>query len=154
MGTFLFGHTVGLHRGVIHQTFAMPRALRNALVWVFVLTGLGGPLSWIRAHNQRDHWQNRLDAPAWFRYDHGRWRDAWWNLHTVFEEPVEHVPETERSDPWLQHLERTWWLHNLALFGALLVLGGWQHLVIGGLLRVWLSLLSARVCLCRRSDGR
>jgi stearoyl-CoA desaturase (delta-9 desaturase) len=108
---------------------------------LFVLTGLGGPLTWMRTHDQRDHWQNQPAPPAWFRYDHGLWRDAWWNLHTVFvEDRVFGRPE-DRADPWLRLLERTWLGWNLALFAVLWILGGWEHLVVGGLLRVWLSLV-------------
>lgn len=139
VGTFLLGHTVALHRCVLHGALVLPAVVRNALLVLFVLTGLGGPLTWIRVHDQRDHWQNRADAPPWFRFDHGLLRDLWWNLHTVYVEDRPLRPNVD--DRWLGWLERTWLGWNLALFGALWVLGGWPHLVIGGFLRVWLSLV-------------
>jgi len=140
-GTFLFGHTVGLHRGVLHRSYQMPLGLRNFLLWVFVLTGLGGPLWWMRAHNQRDHWQNQDASPPWFRYDHGPVQDFWWNVHTVYVEDRSYVREEDRLDPWLGFLQRTWLLQNLAFFAVLGAVGGWEHLAIGGFLRVWLSLI-------------
>ncbi|MEQ1506578.1 MAG: fatty acid desaturase [Myxococcota bacterium] len=139
--TFLLGHTVGLHRGVLHRSFAAPRPVRDALVWLFVLIGLGGPLAWIRVHDQRDHWQNQPTAPPWFRYDHGAARDLWWNLHTVYDDGRTWLRDEDRADPWLGWLQRTWVWHNVAGFVVLFAVGGWRHLVVGGLLRVWLSLV-------------
>lgn len=140
-GTFLFGHTVGLHRGVLHRSYRTHRWLRDALVYAFVLTGIGGPLRWIRAHNQRDRWQNQPWAPDWFRYDHGIAQDAWWNLHTVFIEPGDDIRPDDRDDPWFAFLERTWVLHVAGSFVLLGAFGGWQHVVIGGFLRVWVGML-------------
>ena len=139
---FLFGHTVGLHRGVIHRSYRMSRTLQNALVYVFVSIGLGGPLSWMRVHAQRDRWQNSAAAPAWFRYEHGLLQDFWWNLHTAYEEPVgDDLRPEDLTDPWLGFLQRTWWLHVLAQFGVIYLLLGWEHLVISGFARVFMGLL-------------
>lgn len=140
-GTFLFGHTVGLHRGVLHRSFEMSRILRSTLLVGFVLTGLGSPLWWIRAHNQRDHWQNQPTAPDWFRYDHGPLQDAVWNMHTVYVEDREYANPDQLSDPALRLLDRSWLPINLAFFALIAALGGWPHLVISGFLRVWLSLI-------------
>src|SRR5262245_37408361 len=82
--TVCLGHSVGLHRGLIHGAFAAPRPLRNALLLRFCQTGLGGPLSWIRVHHARDTWQNRADTPPYFAYRHGLARDFVWNLHLAF----------------------------------------------------------------------
>jgi fatty-acid desaturase len=128
---------VGLHRGIIHRSFRMHRLTRRLLAWLFVLVGLGGPLRWIRAHNQRDHWQNLASAPPWFRYDHGILQDAVWNLLTAYVDSTDDlVPDDDRRDPWLRWLERTWVLHVLGSF-ALLATLGWEHVVVGGFLRVW-----------------
>ncbi len=140
-GSFLFGHTVGLHRRRLHRSFGCPRWLEVLLIEAFVLTGIGGPLRWIRAHNQRDRWQNAPTAPAWFRYDHGLWRDAWWNLHTVYVEPAEDASEADRADPWLRFCDLTWPVHVALSFGLIAALGGWAHLMIAGFLRVWVGML-------------
>jgi stearoyl-CoA desaturase (delta-9 desaturase) len=117
--TLCVGHSVGLHRGVIHRTYQTDPLVRGALVYLFVLSGLGGPLSWVRLHAARDFWQNRLDCPPYFSYDHSVARDFLWNLHLRF------VPADDRADsrlasdilrdPWLRFLERTWPLHVLLL---------------------------------------
>jgi fatty-acid desaturase len=125
--TLCLGHSVGLHRGIIHRSYQANRVTRGALAYLAVLSGLGGPLSWVRLHALRDHWQNRRDCPRYFAYDHTLWQDFWWNLHLRFEaasdaqrEEVEAglAPEIFESR-WLRLLERTWPLHVLAL--ALLI---------------------------------
>lgn len=116
--TVCLGHSVGLHRGLIHETYRMPRPLRNVLLYLFVHTGLGGPLSWILLHHVRDHWQNQRETPRYFAYRHSLARDFWWNLHCRFEPrdvSLYGVSESLSRDPWLRFLERTWALHVLAL---------------------------------------
>ncbi len=125
--TLCVGHSVGLHRGIIHRTYRTARALQCLLAWLFVLTGLGGPLSWVRLHHVRDHWQNRPECPRYFAYGHGLARDFLWNLHLRFDpEPREgwrryRVPAEVLGDPWLRFLEQTWPLHSLALAMVLLL---------------------------------
>jgi stearoyl-CoA desaturase (delta-9 desaturase) len=125
------GHSVGLHRGVIHGAFEMPRALRGVLLLLFCQTGLGGPLSWIRLHHVRDHWQNTPAAPPYFAYGHGLARDFVWNLHLGFAPArpgdwVERygVPRAVESDGFLRCLERTWRWQVLLAFAAAAAVGG------------------------------
>jgi stearoyl-CoA desaturase (delta-9 desaturase) len=141
LATFLLGHTVGLHRCTLHRALRLPGWLRDLLLVAFVCTGLGGPLAWMRVHNQRDRWQNEAHPPVWFRYDHGRLRDLWWNLHTTFVEDRAYLGPGDRGDPSLRLLQRTWLGWNLLVFALLWAVGGWEHLVVGGLCRVWLSLV-------------
>jgi fatty-acid desaturase len=138
--TLCIGHSVGLHRGVIHQTYHAHPIVRGALVYLAVLGGLGGPLSWIRLHAVRDYWQNRLDCPRYFAYGHSIGRDFLWNLHLRFE-PVDHradarLPAGILRDPWLRFLEWTWPAHVLVL--ALVIL-------------VTLGPVAVAVCVCART---
>jgi fatty-acid desaturase len=126
--TLCVGHSVGLHRGIIHRTYQAHPAVRGALAYLFVLSGLGGPLSWARLHAVRDRWQNRADCPPYFAYRHSAARDFVWNLHLRFEpaddRALDRLPPDVMRDRWLQFLERTWPLHVLALaLGVLAVLG-------------------------------
>jgi stearoyl-CoA desaturase (delta-9 desaturase) len=126
--TLCVGHSVGLHRGIIHRTYETRPAVRGALAYLFVLSGLGGPLSWARLHAVRDLWQNRPDCPRYFAYRHSAVRDFLWNLHLRFEPADDRasarLPPDVLRDPWLGFLERTWPLHVLALtLGVLAVLG-------------------------------
>lgn len=123
--TLCLGHSVGLHRGIIHRSYETSPFLRGLLAEFFVLTGLGGPLSWARLHAVRDHWQNQAQCPAYFAYRHSMARDFWWNLHLRFTpadgRAEQRLPSDVLGDPWLGFLEHTWPLHVLA--SALLL--GW-----------------------------
>lgn len=116
--TLCAGHSVGLHRGVIHRSYRSSRFLRGALAYLFVLTGIGGPVSWIRLHYVRDHYQNAAHCPRYFRYDHSLLRDYFWNLHLGFvphDPSVYGIPASDERDPWLRFLERTWPAHVVGL---------------------------------------
>jgi fatty-acid desaturase len=120
--TLCLGHSVGLHRGVIHGAYRCSPWLRGLLVYLFVHTGIGGPLSWVRLHYVRDYYQNQSECPRYFGYRHALWRDYFWNLHLRFvprDEAIYGLPGALLQDRWLGFLERTWPLHVLGLFGAL-----------------------------------
>lgn len=129
--TVCLGHSVGLHRGVIHRAFACGPRLRAVLLLLFCQTGLGGPLAWIRLHHVRDHWQNRPDTPPYFAYRHGLARDFVWNLHLAFvpRDPADFatrygVPAALSDDPLLRTLEATWRWQVLAAFALAWLAGG------------------------------
>lgn len=117
--TLCLGHSVGLHRGIIHRAYETGPVVRAVLAWFFVLSGLGGPLSWAKLHAVRDYWQNRADCPPYFAYRHGLLRDFVWNLHCRFEaaddRALGRLPDDVLRDRWLRFLEATWPLHVLAL---------------------------------------
>ncbi len=120
--TLCVGHSVGLHRGIIHGSYRAHPITRGVLGYLMVMSGLGGPLAWVRVHALRDHWQSRADCPRYFAYDHSLLRDFWWNLHLRFEPTPQSAARAEAKlpkwileDRWLRLLERTWPLHVLAL---------------------------------------
>jgi fatty-acid desaturase len=115
--TLCAGHSVGLHRGIIHKTYACSGWLRGVLAYAFVHTGIGGPISWIRLHHVRDYYQNQAECPRYFRYDHSAARDYFWNLHLRFvpRDAAQYgVPPEDERDAWLHFLERTWPAHVAA----------------------------------------
>ncbi|MFO0727567.1 MAG: acyl-CoA desaturase [Myxococcota bacterium] len=143
--TLCLGHSVGLHRGLIHQTYRAGPLVRGALAYLFVQTGLGGPLSWARLHAVRDYWQNRGDCPRYFRYDHGLWTDLVWTQLFRFE------PADDRAlcrlhpglleDRWLRFLEASWPLHVLGAALLLLALAGPDAVAVSVALRVAVGIL-------------
>jgi fatty-acid desaturase len=136
--TVTLGHTVGLHRGIIHGAYRTSPAFRRTSIVLFALTGLGGPLSWLRLHYVRDHAQAMPDAPRTQRYDHGLLEDAWWALHClpiVDDWDAIGIPERDTRDPWLRGLDRGWFPLQLAQAAALLAIGGWDWLVMAWFVR-------------------
>ena len=116
--TVCLGHSIGLHRGVIHKSYRTTINTRNVLVYFFVLTGLGGPISWIKLHYYRDYWQSRKDCPKYFAYEHTIIKDYWWNLHLTFipgNISKYQIPLGDLNNKWFLWLEKTWYLHTILL---------------------------------------
>ena len=94
--TLCAGHSVGIHRCLIHRAFRAPPWLERTLVYLGVLVGLGGPLGLVRMHNTRDFQQNRPWCHDFFAHRRSAWRDYFWNLHCRFEFEI---PFDPRLDP-------------------------------------------------------
>lgn len=130
--TVCLGHSVGLHRGLIHGSYSTSRCFRNVLLYLFVHSGLGNILSWTRSHYMRDYWQNQPQCPPWFGYDHSMLKDYWWNLHTQYtdaEMEKYQIPD-HASDPFIRHLARYGRLHVLATCALLWYFLGWQTMLV------------------------
>src|SRR4051812_32554218 len=50
----LLGHSLGMHRKLIHDSYACPLWLEHFFVYCGVLVGLAGPHSMVRIHDMRD----------------------------------------------------------------------------------------------------
>ena len=141
------GHSVGLHRGLIHRSFSMGRATRFALCLLATLTGIGPVLRLMDLHDLRDQWQNRSECPAYYSYHHGALRDLWWVLHCAHQPQPgqERLPTPTagryQGAPALVTLDRLWWLPHLLLAPVLFGLGGWGGLVWGHCARVAMGVL-------------
>eukprot|EP01034_Spumella_vulgaris_P027667 gene27667-34419_t len=77
----LFGHSLGSHRKLIHDSFQCPKWLEYALVYCGVQVGLAGPLGLLRQHELRDYAQRMPDCHDYLRHGRGFWRDGWWQIH-------------------------------------------------------------------------
>jgi len=141
--TILAGHSVGMHRLLIHRSFKTSKYLEYCLVYLGVLVGMAGPIGMIRLHDLRDWHQRQLQCPAFPSHAAGFWQDAWWQLHCTFHlhQPPEFVLEKNIDESkFYQWLERTWMLQQIPLGLVLLLLGGWSLVGIGIGLRVFISL--------------
>jgi fatty-acid desaturase len=137
--TVVLGHTVGLHRGIIHRAFRTSPAMRALFVVLFAMTGLGGPRRWLVLHAVRDHFQSRLDAPAIWRYDHGLLIDAWWTMHCapVGIDPLAvGVRPEDLADPVLEAVDRAFLPIQLGVGALLFLIGGLDLLLVGGCMRI------------------
>jgi stearoyl-CoA desaturase (delta-9 desaturase) len=138
-GTLCAGHSVGVHRGLIHRSYRVPAWLEYLLTYLGVLVGLGGPHGLWRMHEARDHQQNQPTCHDFFAHRQPFWRDYFWNLHCRFVTTVPLgrplVPRLAR-DPFHRFLERTWRWQQLPLALLLWALGGWPWLIWGGFVRV------------------
>ena len=56
--TLCTGHSVGMHRRLIHNSFRCSARLEYLMVYLVVLVGMAGPFGMIRQHDLRD-WAQR-----------------------------------------------------------------------------------------------
>ena len=141
--TLCLGHTVGLHRLLIHRSFECPRWLERLLVYLGTLVGMGGPFGMIYLHEIRDWAQRQGRCHPFFIHQTGFWRDAWWNLHCEIR--LKHAPRLEiepemARDPFYRLLQRTWMLQQAPPALLLHYLGGWPWVIWGISVRIVLSL--------------
>ena len=140
--TLCAGHSVGMHRRLIHNSFACPLWLEYVCVYLGVLVGMAGPIGMIRLHDMRDWAQRQHACHDYFAHRAGVWRDGWHQLHCRLD--LDNPPEF-RLEPRLVNdrlyawLERTWMAQQLPWAVLFFAIGGMPWLVWG---------ICARVAVC------
>jgi fatty-acid desaturase len=140
--TLCAGHSVGMHRRLIHNSFECPKWLEYACVYLGVLVGMAGPIGMIRQHDLRDWAQRRPQCHDYLRHGRRFWNDAWWQLHCELHLArgprlqLEPVLAIDRCYYWL---ERTWMWQQLPWAVLFFAIGGWGWVVWGICARVAVS---------------
>jgi len=140
--TLLIGHSVGMHRMMIHRSFKCPKPLERTLIYIGVLVGISGPFGVIRIHDTRDWAQRQRACHDFFAHTRPLAQDLFWQLTCRFEferPPKLTIEPNLADDPWYRMMESTWRWHQLALAGFFYVLGGWPWVVWGVCARVIVS---------------
>jgi stearoyl-CoA desaturase (delta-9 desaturase) len=135
----LFGHSLGSHRKLIHDSYQCPKWLEYALVYCGVQVGLAGPLGLLRQHEMRDYAQRLPDCHDYLRHGSSFWRDAWWQINCdlhLKNPPRLTIEPSIASDRFYRFLERTWMAQQLPPALLLYVLGGWGFVFWGTCARV------------------
>lgn len=135
----LFGHSLGSHRKLIHDSFACPKWLEYLLVYIGVQVGLSGPLGLLAQHDLRDYAQRQPDCHDYLRHGRSFWRDGWSQLHCELRldhPPQLLVPPHIAQDRFYRFLERSWMLHQLPPALLLYALGGWPFVIWGVCARI------------------
>ncbi len=142
--TLCAGHSVGMHRLLIHRSFEAPLWVEHTLVYLGTLVGMAGPFGMIRAQDMRDWHQRQALCPPHPSHGAGFIRDAFWQLCCRFrlESPPEFRLEPSiRNDRFYRFLEATWMAQQVPLAIVLFAIGGWGWLLWGIALRVQVSLI-------------
>ncbi|MGE0047167.1 MAG: acyl-CoA desaturase [Hyphomonadaceae bacterium] len=140
--TLCTGHSVGMHRRLIHESFECPRWLEYVLVYSGVLVGMAGPFGLMRQHDLRDWAQRQPKCHDYLCHRRSIWRDGFWQLHCDLE--LARPPRFElgprlANDRLYHWMERTWMWQQLPVALVLFAFGGWSWVVWG---------VAARVSVC------
>jgi stearoyl-CoA desaturase (delta-9 desaturase) len=137
--TLCFGHSVGMHRRLIHGSFECPRWLEYLCVYLGTLVGMAGPIGMVRVHDFRDWAQRQGACHDYFCHRRGFWHDAWWQLHCelVLAHPPVFRPERRLGqDRFYAIVERSWMAQQLPWALLFFAIGGWGWVVWGVCARV------------------
>jgi fatty-acid desaturase len=140
--TLCFGHSVGMHRRLIHESFACPLWLERACVYLGALVGMAGPIGMTRTHDMRDWAQRQPACHDYFCHRKSFWHDAWWQLHCelVLDRPPRFVPEQRLANDHVHAwVERTWRTQQIPWALLFFAIGGWSWLIWGVAVRVAVS---------------
>ena len=132
--TLCAGHSVGMHRLLIHKSFKAPRLVEYTLVYLGTLVGMAGPFGMIYAHDMRDWHQRQTICPPHPSHGAGFWRDAYWQLCCTFE--LTHPPRFQMepeiaNSPFYKFIEKTWMAQQAPLALFLFWIGGWSWVLWG-----------------------
>lgn len=142
--TICGGHSVGMHRLLIHRSFKAPIWVEHFLVYLGVLVGMAGPHGMIKLHDFRDWGQRQTKCHPFFAHTAGFWKDAWWQLHCSIQldhEPDFVIEENVSNDRFYKIVEATWMWQQVPLAIVLFALGGLPWVIWGIAVRVSVSLI-------------
>lgn len=140
--TLCAGHSLGMHRRLIHNSFACPLWLERTCVYLGVLVGMAGPIGMIRLHDMRDWAQRQPSCHSFFSHEGGFWRDGWRQLHcelALDREPAFRLEARVAQDRVYAFLERHW-MAQQAPWALLFFAGGGMPWLVWG--------ICARVSVC------
>ena len=142
--TLCLGHSIGLHRLLVHRSFECPRWLECVFVHLGTVVGMGGPFRILYMHDIRDWSQRHESCHRYFIHQNPLWRDYLWQIHCDLR--LDHAPEFEiepcvATNRMYQFMERTWMLQQLPWAILFYALGGAAFVVWGISVRITVSLL-------------
>lgn len=135
----LLGHSVGMHRKLIHDSFHCPRWLEYLLIYCGVQVGLAGPIGLVRAHDLRDYAQRLPRCHDYLRHRRAWYIDMVWQLHCelrLADPPELRIEARIADDRFIRFLQRTWMAQHLPWALLFFALGGWSYVFWGVCARV------------------
>lgn len=140
--TLLLGHSVGMHRMMIHRNVDAISAVERGLILLGTWVGIGGPAQIIAVHDLRDWAQRHPNCHDYFTHRRSYWRDLSWQLFYRFNfdaPPTVTLEARYANDRFYQHLSRYWRWHQVGLAALLFLIGGVPFVLWGVCLRVAIS---------------
>ena len=133
--TLCFGHSLGMHRRLIHASYETPRWLEYVCVYLGTLVGMAGPIGMIRLHDLRDWAQRQRDCHAFFCHRNRLAKDGWWQLHcelALARPPRFRLEPRLARDRFYAFLER-WWMWQQLPWALVFYMGGGVSWLLWGI---------------------
>jgi stearoyl-CoA desaturase (delta-9 desaturase) len=137
--TLCGGHSLGMHRRLIHNSYECPRWLEYVLVYLGVLVGMAGPYGMIRTHDMRDWAQRNPRCHDYFAHRRPFLQDGWWQLHCELKldrPPAFELEDRIANDRVYRFMESTLMGQQLPWALLFFALGGWGWVFWGVCARV------------------
>jgi fatty-acid desaturase len=140
--TVCLGHSLGMHRRLIHRSYDCPLWLERLFVYLGTVVGMAGPYGMIRQHDIRDWAQRKPHCHAYLAHRSSMLRDGWWQPHCelhLAQPPALVLERRVRDDRFYWFIERSWMAQQIPWAILFFALGGLPFVVYGIALRVALS---------------
>lgn len=139
--TLCLGHSLGMHRRLIHQSYECPKWLEYLFVHFGVIVGLAGPFGMVRTHETRDWAQRQPQCHPYFSHQSSFLKDGFWQIHCdiVLKHPPIFKEESILDTQFYRFMEKTWMLQQLPLALILYLIGGVEWVIWGTCLHVAIS---------------
>lgn len=140
--TLCFGHSLGMHRLLIHRSYECPLWMEYLFVYLGVLVGMAGPIGMMKQHDLRDWAQRQSKCHDYLLHGSNIWKDGWWQLNcdlNLKHPPKFHLEERVKSDKFYSFVEKTWLFQQLVLILPLYWFGGISWVLWGVCVRVVVS---------------
>ncbi|MET1257064.1 acyl-CoA desaturase [Aliikangiella maris] len=141
--TLCFGHSLGMHRLLIHRSYECPLWMEYLFVYLGVLVGMAGPIGMIKQHDLRDWAQRQSSCHPYLRHGSHILKDAWWQLNCDLHlktPPTFSIESRVTENALYRFIEKYWLLQQLVLAIPLYSIGGVSWLVWGICVRVVVSI--------------
>ncbi len=140
--TLCFGHSLGMHRLLIHRSYECPKWMEYLFVYLGVLVGMAGPIGMMIQHDLRDWAQRQKKCHDYLLHGSSFFKDAWWQLNCDLHlktPPEFEIESVVTNNRFYQLTERYWLFQQLVLIVPLWAFGGLSWLVWGICVRVVVS---------------
>ena len=140
--TLCFGHSLGMHRLLIHRSYECPMWMEYLFVYLGVLVGMAGPIGMMKQHDLRDWAQRQSKCHDYLLHGSNIWKDGWWQLNcdlNLKHPPKFHLEERVKSDKFYSFVEKTLLFQQLVLILPLYWFGGISWVLWGVCVRVVVS---------------
>ena len=140
--TLCFGHSLGMHRLLIHRSYECPLWIEYIFVYLGVLVGMAGPIGMLKQHDLRDWAQRQEKCHDYLLHGSSLIRDGWWQLNCdliLKYPPLFSIENRITKSRFYQFIETTWLLQAVLLMLPLYFIGGVGWVVWGICVRVVVS---------------